>query len=89
MVIFKNKPKFRFIFVISYICLSIWIIIKDFAPYNFLATLPLLFMVYVSLVKSKIISKPRVEKISDFAFDVFSIIISLYLVVDVLIYFIL
>ena len=82
---FLNKhPIFRVVFFAAYLATAVWIVVKDFAVLNILFSLLMLFGCYVSLVKSGIIKDKNADSIHDLYFDVLSIMITVFLLIDIL-----
>ena len=84
MSFFASKPRRRLFFVLVYVAFSLWIVLRNFAWLNILPSMISLFGGYVALVKSKIIKDKNADGIHDFSFDLFSLLLAGWLLVDVL-----
>ena len=84
MQIFSRYPALRLLFVFTYIAFAVYILIDNFAWLNGIFSLLMLFGSYISLVKSKIIRDKNANKISDFMFDLLSILITIFLIINII-----
>ncbi len=82
MSFFEKKPIARLFFVLTYIVFAIWILFRDFAWLNILLSLVMLFGAYIAIAKSKIIKDKFVGGINDCLFDLYSIVLTIYLFID-------
>jgi hypothetical protein len=84
MIWFDRHPITRLIFVFVYLVAAIWILIRSFAWLNIIFSLLMLFGCYISLIKSGTIRDIKANRINNLSFDIVSILITLFLLVDVL-----
>ena len=85
MSFFAKKTIRRLFFVLVYVAFSLWIVMRDFAWLNIVLSMISLFGGYVAIVKSKIIKDKNADGINGFSFDLFSLLLTGWLLVDVLI----
>ena len=85
MSFFEKKPSRRLIFVVLYILCTIWFLNRDFQGVNIIVSIVMLLGGYISLVKSNIIRDKNADKINDFKFDAFNILLTVVLLIDVFI----
>jgi hypothetical protein len=83
MSFFNKNPVIRLIFVVTYLATAVWIVIKDFAWLNIFFALLMLFGCYVALVKSGVIKDTKANSINNFHFDILSIAITGFLLIDI------
>ncbi|HBR30767.1 MAG TPA: hypothetical protein DD733_01660 [Clostridiales bacterium] len=84
-MIFLNKnPVVRLTFIITYLVTAVWIVIKDFAWLNIFFALLILFGCYIALVKSGVIEDKKAKSINNLHFDILSIAITVFLIIDIL-----
>lgn len=84
MTFFKKKPRRRLLFVFTYVIFAVWIIINDFAWLNILFSILMVFGGYIAVVKSKIITDKYANAIDDYKFDLSSIFLTVFLLIDVI-----
>lgn len=82
MSFFSKKPILRLFFVFVYACFAVWILIRDFAWLNILVSAFALLGSYVALAKSKLIKDKFSKNINDYSFDLYSIFLTIYFLVD-------
>ncbi len=85
MSFFEKKPSRRLIFVIVYILCAIWFLNRNFLGVNIIVSLIMLLGGYISLVKSNIIRDKNADKINNFKFDTFNILLTIVLLIDIFI----
>ena len=88
MYIFNKYPFTRLIFFITYLLIAIKTIIKNFAWFNIVISLLMLFGCYISLVKSGVIKDKNADGISSHSYDFISITITVYSLIYILRYII-
>ena len=77
-------PVRRLIFVFTYVIFSAWIIFDSFAWLNVLLSIPVVFCGYIAVVKSKIIQDKYANAINDYTFDLFSVLLIVVFLIDVI-----
>lgn len=82
---FRKKPIRRLIFVFIYILCAIWFLNRNFLGVNIVVSLIMLLGGYISLVKSNIIRDKNADKINNFKFDTFNILLTIVLLIDIFI----
>ncbi len=83
MSFFSKKPIRRLFFVFVYIVSAIWLI-KDFAWFNLLFSLIMVFGGYIAIIKSKILKDKYANAIDDYKFDLFSISLTVVLLAEII-----
>lgn len=83
MSFFEKNPSRRLIFIIIHILCAIWFLNRNFQGVNIIVTLIMLFGGYISLVKSNIIRDKNADKIDNFKFDIYNILLTVVLLIDI------
>lgn len=83
MFFFNKYPIFRLILTAIYLFAAVWIVIKDFIFFNIIFGLLMLFGCYISIIKSGLKKDVKADGINDFSFDFLSLVIFIYLIVDI------